>query len=148
MEISDSLWQSLKSDKPKGKERRRWCNPGHFTVMEQRCTKNIKPLAVSTRPYHLVREFSHVIVFTSQKQPASTISPLSLSCRQHNHSPSLLSLGTSTMPHSLPTSPTSPNMLTAIKGTIKHWKTGKLGQALLPAGFRTDEALWREDKTS
>ena len=41
----------------------RWCNPGHITVKEQVCSKDIKLLAVSTRPYYLSREFTQVIVF-------------------------------------------------------------------------------------
>ena len=42
----------------------RWCDSGHITVKEHHCTKNIELLAVSVRPYHLAREFSHVIVLT------------------------------------------------------------------------------------
>ena len=42
----------------------RKCNPGHITLKEQRCTKNIKLLVVIAWPYHLVREFSHVIWLT------------------------------------------------------------------------------------
>ncbi|XP_065808278.1 deoxynucleoside triphosphate triphosphohydrolase SAMHD1 homolog isoform X1 [Labrus bergylta] len=42
----------------------RWCNSGHITVKEQRCTKDVELLAVSIRPYYLPREFSHVIAVT------------------------------------------------------------------------------------
>ena len=42
----------------------RWCNAGHISVKEQRCTKDIELLAVSLRPYYLPREFSHVIAIT------------------------------------------------------------------------------------
>ena len=104
----------------------RSCNPGHISVKEQCCTKNIKLLAVSAQSYHLAWEFSHVIVLTFYVPPLpnamavcedilSTFSQLHLI-----HSLSPLSPGNSTMPHSLPLFPTSP-MLTAIQGTVKHW---------------------------
>ncbi|KAI3371035.1 hypothetical protein L3Q82_023514, partial [Scortum barcoo] len=38
----------------------RWCNPGHITVKEQHCCKDIELLAVSMRPYYLPREFTHM----------------------------------------------------------------------------------------
>ena len=41
----------------------RWCNSGHITVKEQVCSKAIKLLVVSMRPYYLLREFTQVIVF-------------------------------------------------------------------------------------
>ncbi|XP_026035054.1 zinc finger protein 2 homolog [Astatotilapia calliptera] len=49
----------------------RWCNSEHITVKEQSCTKDIELLAVSVRPYHLAREFSHVIVLTVYIPPSA-----------------------------------------------------------------------------
>lgn len=40
----------------------RWCNPGHTTVKEQHCSKDIELLCVSTRPHYLPREFTHALV--------------------------------------------------------------------------------------
>lgn len=40
----------------------RWCNPGHVTVKETACCKDVELLAVSLRPYYMPREFSHAIV--------------------------------------------------------------------------------------
>ena len=41
---------------------KRWCHPGHVTVKEKICTKDIELLAVSFRPYYLPREFTCVIL--------------------------------------------------------------------------------------
>ena len=49
----------------------RWCNPGHISVKEQRCTRDIELLAVSIRPYYLPREFSHVIVMAVYIPPSA-----------------------------------------------------------------------------
>ncbi|XP_065817350.1 uncharacterized protein [Labrus bergylta] len=49
----------------------RWCNSGHITVKEQRCTKDAELLAVSIRPYYLPREFSHVIAVTVYIPPSA-----------------------------------------------------------------------------
>ena len=49
----------------------RWCNPRHVSVKEQRCTRDIELLAVSIRPYHLPREFSHVIAITVYIPPSA-----------------------------------------------------------------------------
>ena len=38
----------------------RWCNPGHISVKTVSCWQDLE-LAVSLRPYYLLREFSHVI---------------------------------------------------------------------------------------
>lgn len=35
----------------------KWCNPGHATVKEQICNKDIELLAVSLRPYYWLREW-------------------------------------------------------------------------------------------
>uniref|UniRef100_A0A3B1JXG3 Reverse transcriptase domain-containing protein n=1 Tax=Astyanax mexicanus TaxID=7994 RepID=A0A3B1JXG3_ASTMX len=40
----------------------RWCNPGHVTVKETICCRDVELLAVSLRPYYVPREFSHAIV--------------------------------------------------------------------------------------
>ena len=40
----------------------RWCNPGHVTVKETECNRDIKLLAVELRPYYMPREFFHAIV--------------------------------------------------------------------------------------
>ena len=40
----------------------RWCNPGHVTVKETACCKDVELIAVSLRPYYLPREFTHAIV--------------------------------------------------------------------------------------
>ena len=39
----------------------RWCNPGHVSTKISICTKDIELLAVSLRPFYLLREFGHVI---------------------------------------------------------------------------------------
>ena len=39
----------------------RWCNPGHVTVKETVCSRDIELLAVGLRPYYLPRELPHVI---------------------------------------------------------------------------------------
>uniref|UniRef100_A0A669DTM0 Reverse transcriptase domain-containing protein n=1 Tax=Oreochromis niloticus TaxID=8128 RepID=A0A669DTM0_ORENI len=49
----------------------RWCNPGHITVKEQLCSRDIELLAVSMRPYYLPREFSHVIAITAYVPPSA-----------------------------------------------------------------------------
>ncbi|KAI3377608.1 hypothetical protein L3Q82_008438 [Scortum barcoo] len=53
----------------------RWCNPGHITVKEQHCCKDIELLAVSMRPYYLPREFTHalVVVVDGLKKPRRTL---------------------------------------------------------------------------
>lgn len=70
----------------------RWCNPGHITVKEQLCSRDIELLAVSMRPYYLPREFSHVIAITAYVPPPrpTRMQPVTLStlwsadCK-HNH---------------------------------------------------------------
>ncbi|KAK2847603.1 hypothetical protein Q5P01_010602 [Channa striata] len=47
----------------------RWCNPKHVCVKEQLCTKDIEFVAVGVRPYYILREFSHVIVFNVYVPP-------------------------------------------------------------------------------
>ena len=47
----------------------RWCNSGHITVKEQVCSKDIKLLAVSMRPYYLKREFTKVTVLAVNTTP-------------------------------------------------------------------------------
>lgn len=42
----------------------RWCDPGHVTVKERRCTKDIELLAVRIWPYRLTWAFTHVILLT------------------------------------------------------------------------------------
>lgn len=51
---------------------RRW-NMGHITIKEQLCSKDIEPVAISMRPYHLPGEFCHVTVVTvyCTSQPAA-----------------------------------------------------------------------------
>lgn len=49
----------------------RWCNPGHITVKEQLCSRDIELLAVSVWPYYIPREFSHVIVITVYIPPSA-----------------------------------------------------------------------------
>ncbi|KAI4877950.1 hypothetical protein NFI96_008564 [Prochilodus magdalenae] len=39
----------------------RWCNPGHVTVKERICCRDIELLAVSLQPYYMHRELSHGI---------------------------------------------------------------------------------------
>lgn len=50
----------------------RWCNPGHITVKEKLCSKDIELLAVSMRPYYLPREFLHVIAIAAYVPPSAT----------------------------------------------------------------------------
>ena len=40
----------------------RWCSPGHVTVKETICSKDVELLAVSLRPYYVPREFTHAII--------------------------------------------------------------------------------------
>ena len=47
----------------------RWCNPGHVTVKEIICSRDIELLAVSLRPYYVPREISHVIAVCVYIQP-------------------------------------------------------------------------------
>ena len=47
-----------------------WCHPGHISVKEQLCTRDLELLAVSMRPYYLPREFSHVIAVTVYIPPS------------------------------------------------------------------------------
>ncbi|KAI3367090.1 hypothetical protein L3Q82_008125 [Scortum barcoo] len=49
----------------------RWCNPGHITVKEQHCCKDIELLAVSMRPYYLPREFTHALVVVVYVPPSA-----------------------------------------------------------------------------
>lgn len=49
----------------------RWCNPGHISVKERICTRDIELLAVSIRPYYLPRELSHVIAITVYIAPSA-----------------------------------------------------------------------------
>ncbi|KAI3375849.1 hypothetical protein L3Q82_004127 [Scortum barcoo] len=51
----------------------RWCNPGHITVKEQHCCKDIELLAVSMRPYYLPREFTHALVVVVQPAVTRTV---------------------------------------------------------------------------
>ncbi|KAI3375722.1 hypothetical protein L3Q82_003726 [Scortum barcoo] len=69
----DGFYTLLRADRSKESGKRkggglavlvndRWCNPGHITVKEQLCCKDIELLAVSMRPYYLLREFTHALV--------------------------------------------------------------------------------------
>ncbi|XP_063072731.1 uncharacterized protein LOC134463464 [Engraulis encrasicolus] len=40
----------------------KFCHPGHVTVKETVCSKDVELLAVSLRPYYTPREFSHCII--------------------------------------------------------------------------------------
>ncbi|TWW76569.1 hypothetical protein D4764_13G0012310 [Takifugu flavidus] len=60
----------------------RWCNPGHTTVKEQHCSKDIELLAVSVRPHYLPREFTYalaVIVYISPSANADAACDVLLS---------------------------------------------------------------------
>ena len=48
----------------------RWCNPGHTTIKEQICNRDIELLAVSMRPHYLPREFTHVIAIAVYIPPS------------------------------------------------------------------------------
>lgn len=50
----------------------KWCNTGHISVKEQRCTRDIELLAVSIRPYYIPREFSHVIAIAVYIPPSAS----------------------------------------------------------------------------
>lgn len=49
----------------------RWCNVGHISVKEQRCTKDVELLAVGLRPYYLPREYTQVIAVTVYIPPSA-----------------------------------------------------------------------------
>lgn len=51
----------------------RRCNPGHVTTKERACTKDIKLLAVSMRPYYLPREYTAVITISVYIPPAADV---------------------------------------------------------------------------
>ena len=88
----------------------RWCISWHITVKERICSKDIELLAVSMRPYYLLREFTQVIMFAVYMPPRHST---------HGHSSS--SLGTSVMPLCPPPCPHSHNMSPATPETIKQW---------------------------
>ena len=105
-----------------------WCNSGHITVKEQVCSKDIELLAVSMRPYYLLREFTQVIVFTlyialllKLMQLVMFFTQSQAHCRHSSHRPSSSSLGTLIMPLCPPLCPHSHNMSPATPETIKHW---------------------------
>ncbi|XDV29127.1 hypothetical protein PO909_032280 [Leuciscus waleckii] len=47
----------------------RWCRPGHITVKEKICCRDVELLAVSLRPYYVPREFSHIVAIIVYIQP-------------------------------------------------------------------------------
>ncbi|TWW81812.1 hypothetical protein D4764_01G0016270 [Takifugu flavidus] len=49
----------------------RWCNPGHITIKEQHCCKDIELLAVSMRPHYLPREFTHALTVVVYIPPSA-----------------------------------------------------------------------------
>nr|XP_049609558.1 uncharacterized protein LOC125988413 [Syngnathus scovelli] len=49
----------------------RWCNPGHVSVKTVLCCRDLELLAVSSRPYYLPREFSHVITICVYIPPSA-----------------------------------------------------------------------------
>ncbi|TWW54569.1 RNA-directed DNA polymerase from mobile element jockey [Takifugu flavidus] len=49
----------------------RWCNPGHITIREQHCCKDIELLAVSMRPHYLPREFTHALAVVVYIPPSA-----------------------------------------------------------------------------
>ncbi len=79
-----------------------WSNSGPITIKEQLCCKDIELLAVSMRPYYLLKEFSHVIAIAAYildvPWPMMSPSQLQAGCRHSTHKPSFLSLGTLIMP--------------------------------------------------
>ena len=92
----------------------RWCNSGHITVKEQVCSKDIKLLALSTRPHYLPRKFTQVIVCAVYIPPLLMLMQFVMSstqlqahCRHSTHRPSSSSLGTSIMPLCPPLCPHS-----------------------------------------
>ena len=104
----------------------RWSN-SNITVKEQVCSKDIKLLAVSMRPYYLLREFTQVIVFAVYIPPSANTdaaydvlhSVTSSLQTQHPQAPFLIS-GTSIMPLCPPLCPHSHSMSPATPETIKH----------------------------
>ncbi|KAI2665139.1 HTH-type transcriptional activator RhaS [Labeo rohita] len=51
-----------------------WCCPGHITVKENLCNKDIELLAVGMGLYCLPREFSYVISITVYIPPSASVS--------------------------------------------------------------------------
>ncbi|KAK7879927.1 hypothetical protein WMY93_033408 [Mugilogobius chulae] len=39
----------------------KWCHPGHITVKNKTCTRDVELLVVGIRPYYLPQEFSNVV---------------------------------------------------------------------------------------
>ncbi|TWW54745.1 hypothetical protein D4764_0240700 [Takifugu flavidus] len=49
----------------------RWCNPGHITIKEQHCCKDVELLAVSMRPHYLPKEFTHALAVVVYIPPSA-----------------------------------------------------------------------------
>ncbi|TWW62365.1 Polyhomeotic-like protein 2 [Takifugu flavidus] len=49
----------------------RWCNPGHITIKEQHCCKDIELIDVSMRPHYLPREFTHALAVVVYIPPSA-----------------------------------------------------------------------------
>lgn len=103
-----------------------WCNSGYSAIKEQCFCRDIELLAVSMRPYYLLREFSQAILITvyilsTAKVDAACDTVHFVTCRCRILKPSCSSLMTSIMPRSLQLYPHSSSTSKAAPEPIKHW---------------------------
>ncbi|KAI3355093.1 hypothetical protein L3Q82_017866 [Scortum barcoo] len=106
----------------------RWCNPGHITVKEQHCCKDIELLAVSMRPYYLPREFTHalrmVVVYIPPSANADAACDVLLSAvsRLQTQHPDALLLISGDFNHASPSSSLPKfTQQPAVTRTVKKW---------------------------
>ncbi|KAI3374668.1 hypothetical protein L3Q82_021241 [Scortum barcoo] len=119
----------------------RWCNPGHITIKEQHCCKDIELLAVSMRPYYLPREFTHalvVVVYVHNK----TLDLFYANTKEAYHSLPLPPLGRAdhNLVHLLPVYKTLVHRQPAVTCTVKKWSEEAEAEAALKDCFNT--TLW------
>ena len=94
------------------------------SLLKNRCSKDMELLAVSIKPYYLLREFTKVIVFAVYIPSLLMLMLVTSSTQSQAHSthrPSSSSLGTSIMPLCPQTFPHSLNISPATPETIKQW---------------------------
>ncbi|KAI3357165.1 hypothetical protein L3Q82_015622 [Scortum barcoo] len=105
----------------------RWCNPGHITVKEQHCCKDIELLAVSMRPYYLPREFTHALVVVVYVPPSANADAacdvlLSAVSRLQTQHPDALLLISGDFNHASPSSSLPKfTQQPAVTRTVKKW---------------------------
>ncbi|KAI3375234.1 hypothetical protein L3Q82_021731, partial [Scortum barcoo] len=104
----------------------RWCNPGHITVKEQHCCKDIELLAISMRPYYLPREFTHALVVVVYVPPSANADAacdvlLSAVSRLQTQHPDALLLISGDFNHASPSFLPAQIHPPAVTRTVKKW---------------------------